>query len=177
VILAARTDKYVESRAFGLQGTHDREAKADLWRGALRSVLQRLNAAGIPVVIVHPIPTLPRAPRECPVARVLLGRCYASISRTEADAGLARATAIEDEAASNASTLALADELCPNGRCAATRDGVIQYRDAEHLSVDGALLLTATFSRAVAAASGAAPRAGAGPASSAVRRDPPRADG
>jgi hypothetical protein len=154
VILAARTDKYLRDPAFGLGSelTHDTDGKRALWNRSLRSVLARLNAAGVPVVLVHPVPTLARAPQECPVLRVLLGRCDASIPRSTADARLRTSTELEAKAAASTtgtSTLAVTDELCPRGRCGSARKGIVQYRDTEHLSVDGALLLTGTFSRAI----------------------------
>jgi peptidoglycan/LPS O-acetylase OafA/YrhL len=156
VVLAARTDKYLRDSAFGLGGelTHDSDRKAVLWNSSLRTILARLNAAHVPVVLVHPVPTLPRAPQECPVVRVLLRRCDASIARSAVDARLGLSTKLEAAAAASTSdtwTIDFADQLCPHGRCASARDGIVQYRDTEHLSVDGALKLTRTFFQAIEA--------------------------
>ena len=71
-----------------------------------------------------------------------------------ADQRLARAIRTERDAVSgtpSAHTLNLTGVLCPERLCVSSRAGVPIYRDAQHLSVDGALGLTDHFSRAIRA--------------------------
>jgi peptidoglycan/LPS O-acetylase OafA/YrhL len=157
VVLAARTDKYLEDSSVGLAATggpmtHDPTAKARLWERALTAMLQRFDAAGVPVLLVHPVPSVPPMPEQCAVLRILLERCGSSASRGAADERLARAIRIEREAVTStpsARALDLTDVLCPDRLCVSSRAGIPVYRDAQHLSVDGALELTDLFSREI----------------------------
>ncbi|MEP7334752.1 MAG: acyltransferase family protein [Actinomycetota bacterium] len=159
VVIAARTDKYLEDSSIGLAAsgglmTHDPAAKARLWQRALSAMLERLDAAGVPVLLVHPVPSVPPMPEQCAVLRILLERCGSSAPRDAADERLARAIRVEREAVTGAPTaraLDLTDVLCPDRLCVSSRAGIPIYRDAQHLSVDGALELTDLFSRAIRA--------------------------
>jgi peptidoglycan/LPS O-acetylase OafA/YrhL len=159
VVIASRTDKYLQDSSIGLATsdgpmTHDPTAKAQLWLHALRAMLEDLEAAGVPVLLVHPVPAVPPMPEQCAVLRILLERCGSSVPRAVAAERLARALRIEREAvagARSARALDLTAVLCPDGLCVSSRAGVPIYRDAQHLSVDGALELTDLFSRAIGA--------------------------
>ena len=65
VIVAARTDMYLDGSEFGLARTdtgthvHRTAAKERLWSQGLQSTIRRLNGDGIPVIVVHPVPELP----------------------------------------------------------------------------------------------------------------------
>ncbi len=159
VVVAARTDKYLDDPAVGLAAgegsmTHDPTAKAQLWLDALRTLLTRLDDAGVPVLLVHPVPSVPPMQEQCAVLRILLARCGSSTPRAVAVERLTRAIRIEREAvtaAPSARALDLTGVLCPDGLCVSSRAGTPIYRDARHLSVDGALELTDRFSRAIRA--------------------------
>ena len=156
VILASRTDDYVEH-----DGGHDgppsspaaADSKARLWRAGLAATLARLNRAGIPVVLVHPVPRLPAAPEGCATVRVLTGTCGGSVRRSGVERELSRSVGAERAAVAAAHAawaLTFDGDLCGATRCAAARHGVAMYRDAEHLSIPGALTLTPRFARAIA---------------------------
>jgi peptidoglycan/LPS O-acetylase OafA/YrhL len=154
VFLAARTDWYIATATTALAGAYDADAKARLWERSLRRTLARLNEARIPVVVVHPVPELPRAPARCAVVRILVETCESSVPLAVADARRRRAVDIETviAAASRASwTLDFARAICRDGRCETARDGIVQYRDSIHLTVDGSLRLTSGFARAISA--------------------------
>jgi peptidoglycan/LPS O-acetylase OafA/YrhL len=160
VVIASRTDTYLEEASIALGAvdgtglTRDPDEKARLWRRSLRSMLRRLDTAGVPVLLVHPVPTVPAMPERCAVLRILLERCGSTVPRAIAAKRIARAIALETDAVtatSSASALDLTDVLCPEGHCASSRSGITLYRDAQHLSVDGALQLTDVFSRAIRA--------------------------
>jgi len=154
VVLAARTDWYLTTPTTSLAGAHDAAGKARLWERSLRRTLARLNGARIPVVVVHPVPELPRAPARCAVVRILAETCESSVALAVADAR--RRLAVDVEAAAAAAsrsswTLDFAGVICRGGRCETARDGIVQYRDSIHLTVDGSLRLTAGFARVISA--------------------------
>jgi hypothetical protein len=154
VVLAARTDWYVATPSTALAGIRDADAKAELWGRSLRRTLARLNGARIPVVVVHPVPELPRAPARCAVVRILAETCESSVPLAVADARRSRAVEIEAAAAAatrSSWTLDFARVICRDGRCETARDGIVQYRDSLHLTIDGSLRLTTGFARAISA--------------------------
>ena len=159
VVLANSATKYVEGTEIGLgtidgRGvTHRPDAKAHLWTRGLGSVLNRLSRAGIPVLLVRQIPQVTQL-EGCAVIRVLIGRCAFAPSRRAVDAELRRTRAAERLAIASApatATINFENELCSSARCFTTHGATLVYRDSAHLSVDGALLLTDGFYRAILA--------------------------
>jgi peptidoglycan/LPS O-acetylase OafA/YrhL len=159
VVIAARTDRYVEGSAVGLGQpgsglSYSPVQKAELWREGLGSFLRRLTRAGVPVVVVHPVPTFAIDPEGCAVVRVLVGRCRATRPRAAVDSQLRRSVEAENAAVAgipNASAASFESAFCDRQTCWSTRAGTGLYRDATHLSVAGALLLTDRFTRLIAA--------------------------
>ena len=160
LVLATRTDFYLQNPddGLGLVGkgglTFNDKAKARLWRLTISSELQRLNEAGVPVLLFNPVPVLPTDPATCSVVRVLTGTCASSLPRSSVDRWLRLAITTEDAAAATApKTLVLnfENQLCGKSRCSSSRNGITLYRDSRHLSVDGALYLTPTIQRAIVA--------------------------
>jgi len=159
VVLASRTDFYLQNPVDGLgfigQGlTFSNTGKARIWRQVLHTTLLRLQAAGVPVLLVQPIPVLPLDPATCAVVRVLLGGCSSSLPRSAVDKWLRLATKTDKAAVrgvKGAWLLDLENQLCEKNRCTTVKNGVSLYRDSRHLSVDGALTLTGTFQSAIAA--------------------------
>jgi hypothetical protein len=81
---------------------------------------------------------------------MLLVSCTGRIARADADRQRGLAIAAERTAAgaaANASLIDLDDELCGATQCAGVRGRTWTYRDIDHLSVAGALLLTDRFER------------------------------
>ncbi|HET7568426.1 MAG TPA: acyltransferase family protein [Gaiellaceae bacterium] len=162
VVVAMRTDGDVGDARIGMAPVagggyaYDPAAKARLVRQSLRSLARRLAAAGIPLLLVHPIPRLAAFdPSGCAAIRVLLGDCGASVTRAEADAARAPTLRLETGALRGvalARTLDPIGELCTPARCSSRRDGVDLYLDQDHLSRAGALRLTPLFVRAIRAA-------------------------
>jgi hypothetical protein len=157
VIVASRTDKYLEDPRVGIRRTDGSTSKvapekARLWAIFQRRVLGRLNDARIPVVLVHTVPSFPPSTDRCSAIRVLTDTCAASLPRTKVDRELARSSEAESAAARGlpaTSTLSVEDALCDERRCTAERAGVTLYRNHDHLSVDGATLLTGRFYQAI----------------------------
>jgi hypothetical protein len=159
VVIAARTDRYVEGSAFGLAEpggglSYSPAQKAELWRQGLAAFLRRLTRAGVPVVVVHPVPTFAIDPGDCAVVRVLIGRCSAVRPRASVDRQLRRSVHAETAAigaVSGASAVSFEPAFCSAETCSSTRAGLGLYRDGAHLSVAGALVLTGRFTRLIAA--------------------------
>jgi peptidoglycan/LPS O-acetylase OafA/YrhL len=158
VVLANRDDDLIgaSSKGFGSADggavAYGRAAKARLWEHGLANVLQRLSRAGIPVLLVRPVPAIPTLPSGCAVIRVLTGSCRGSVARTAVAASLRLTVDAENRAVRLASTAVILDlenDLCGPTRCSSVRDGTVLYRDSDHLTVAGALTLTSVFYRAI----------------------------
>ena len=158
VVLVARSDFYLQNHGDGLavvgKGgfTFSNAGKARLYRQALHSTLERLSTAGVPALVVHPIPVLPLDPQTCAIVRVLLGACSSSLPRSSVDNWLRLAIQTENQGAAGVKlvkTIDFENRLCGKNRCTTVKNGVSLYRDSRHLSVDGALTLTGTFQRAI----------------------------
>lgn len=159
VVVAARSDKYIESAEYRLRDPSGRlvtepAEKARLWEQGLQRTLTRLERAGVPVLLVHPVPAFPETPQSCTTLGILTDGCSSSVSRESAEEQLHRARGVEGAAVaavSNTSALDFEETLCGSDRCSTSRGDTILYRDGEHLSVDGALLLADGFYRAIVA--------------------------
>jgi peptidoglycan/LPS O-acetylase OafA/YrhL len=165
LVVSMAADRYLTQDAFALvdpvtgREADDEVSKRAVWAGGLASVLGKLDAAGIPTVLVHAIPKFGEWDlRNCATLRVMVrpASCApATRSRAEADAARSGAVTAENTAMG---TLALvrgvdfADILCPGGVCKAVRDGTWWYRDGRHLSVGGSLLLTDSMADTIRAA-------------------------
>jgi peptidoglycan/LPS O-acetylase OafA/YrhL len=158
VILAARSDSIVEGAArIGnpamRHGTQSPEEKARLWQRGLEYVLRQLNGAGVPTIVVHPVPAIPNLPAYCSTAAIFNGSCIGSITRTASDARQRRTIAAENRAVASttqSSSLNFEDALCSKTLCSDLRHGMRLYRNSDHLSVAGALTLTPLFKEAIA---------------------------
>jgi peptidoglycan/LPS O-acetylase OafA/YrhL len=140
VLMAFRSDHYVQGSV----------ANARTWRLGTEAVLRRLNAVGAHVALVHPIPRLGVAPQGCSALSLLLVSCTGRIARADADRERGLAIAAERaaaDAAANASVVDLDRDLCGATQCSGVRGRTWTYRDIDHLSVAGALLLTGRFER------------------------------
>jgi peptidoglycan/LPS O-acetylase OafA/YrhL len=158
VVIASRTDKYLglSSYMFAAEDTATSArslvdapaAKAAVYARGLASALRALNASGVPVVLVHPVPHLTYDPSRCAAVDVLRSTCGATEPLSAVRRDLALATSTENAAASAGPLTTTADLeplLCPRGRCSTVRDGVQLYRDDYHLSIDGAEALAPWF--------------------------------
>jgi peptidoglycan/LPS O-acetylase OafA/YrhL len=159
VVTADRSDGYLARNDVGLgllsggPFTYSATDKAVLWQRGLSDLLKQINAANIPVLLVHPVPRqLGVTLGVCAVIRLLLQGCNSPVGRQQATSALASAVRAENEAvahASRASTLTLENELCNATTCATARNGVDLYLDEKHLSEAGASTLEHAFAVAI----------------------------
>jgi peptidoglycan/LPS O-acetylase OafA/YrhL len=129
-------------------------AKAKLWEDGLARVLVRLNDAGIPTLVVHTIPNHfgPNhsfwQAETCPAINIWAHWCGSSLDRVSVERQQRLAREAENRAVAKvtrAASVDFTDDVCSPELCATQRNGVWMYRDATHLSVDGALMLTDRF--------------------------------
>ncbi len=157
LVVAAASPEYIEHESLSLRdpGTgrfvEDRDAKAEIWARGLRSVLERLDRAGVPTLVVHPIPYFAAWDLGlCPAFRLLtdVRDCGDSRSRPVAESYRRRAVGAERAAMAGLAGvrgLDLFDDLCSPESCRTNVGRVWIYRDRTHLSVTGALALTDRF--------------------------------
>jgi peptidoglycan/LPS O-acetylase OafA/YrhL len=159
VIVGTRADPWIEDPHYGLAPantrsfSHTAPTKEVLWAAGLRSEIQLLDRAGVPVIVVHPVPMIALDDGACAVIDVLVDRCHGSIQRKRVDRQLRRTLVAEGSAVrgfKTASILDLESEICTPTTCSTSHDGVVMYRDSGHLSVHGALTLTPAFFAAIA---------------------------
>ena len=164
VIIAARTDWYLRAPGAGqasvaelssTRWTSDPIRKAALFTQGLRGEVRALNAAGVPVVFVHPIPVLPINEQACAVILLIFHGCRGSLRRAAVDVSLRAARQVENNALRSQTAAWSVDfeqNLCSAQACASRRrDGLMLYRDRDHLSVEGARLLTPEFDAVIRA--------------------------
>ena len=164
VVLAGVSDSWIQSDGKLAPSptepwTSDRDEKAVLWAEGLTRTLTRLEEAGIPAVVVHPVPRFPgwNDPNLCAPLRIVLdeGGCGSVISERDALEYARPSMQAEERAVESVpgtSTLDLWPELCPQGMCRTNRDGRWWFRNWNHLSAYGAEALTRPFSRSLATA-------------------------
>jgi hypothetical protein len=133
------------------------ETRAGVWQDGLTTVLRDLEQAGIPTVVVHPVPHFGDVkedwlPATCPAVRIFAKSCGTSIDRGRVERQQQPARDAENRAVAavpGSTAVDFTDVLCSPVACVTDRDGRWLFRDAAHLSVDGALTLTDQFRQLV----------------------------
>jgi len=157
VIAASASDVYIRHEEYALAGQgrtvwqrHPSE-KALLWAKGLERTLRSIRRTGSQVLVVHPIPRLQEGWQagSCAVLSVTLWPQKCGVSRSLDTALDERAIGflaeLQATQATGVLTMDPAKTICPGLSCRAWRDGNWWYRDAGHLSVDGALALAPRF--------------------------------
>jgi hypothetical protein len=131
--------------------------KARIYGAALRRYVLALHRAGVPVLVVDPVPRIPVPHGDlsgCAVVLVLAERCSGSVSLARVRSQLRVARAADREAVRGIADAHVADFtrlLCAADVCASDRGKLAVYRDTSHLSVAGALTLTDRFAALIRA--------------------------
>ncbi|HRI55788.1 MAG TPA: acyltransferase family protein [Anaerolineae bacterium] len=116
------------------------ELDDERWREGSRRVLERLAASVPRVAVLAPTPVLPFHAPECESPRGWLHRLLASPERCSFRLERSRApnvTRILEEAVrgmGSARVVDLNDAVCPQGSCRARVDGLLTFRDQQHLN-------------------------------------------
>jgi hypothetical protein len=161
VILANSSSAYIENNGVHLNdpgsgsAASTPDAKAHSWTSALASVIRPLDT---PTVVIHPIPHFGQwpwdwQPETCPFIRMVTGSCPAGhISEAAVDLQRRRAQSAETSATADLPDVARVDltaDICSPHGCDTNRGMPWLYRDATHLSIDGALTLTDRFRQVI----------------------------
>jgi peptidoglycan/LPS O-acetylase OafA/YrhL len=156
VAIASASSWYIEDDQFTLtdpvsgESHRDVEDKAAMWRVGLRRVVEPLTAAGVDVVLVHPVPRFDGFDlNKCATIWWLVdaARCGMSIERADAERFRARSLAAEAAVAreTGATTIDPLPLLCPGDECRTHRGTTWLWRDMGHISVAAAPLLLGSF--------------------------------
>lgn len=110
------------------------------WSDEFLPVLQVLEEANIPVVVVAASVNVGAYPQTCSIIQVNFRMCPAeqNLSRTELDNGRSYRTSEEKIAVSKVSNAIIFDTLqvlCPNEKCSTFRNGKWWWRDEAHISI------------------------------------------
>jgi hypothetical protein len=159
VVLASRMPEYLSGRGYGEAEEGGRALMAEgaagdarprhaMLRDDFARDLRWLARRARRVVVVLPLPELGFAMDECvggrPIARMLgTGRHRCEVPRADVERRQAGARRLIGEAvvtagAANVAVVDPMDVLCDATSCSAVRDGLVLYRDDDHLSVEGA---------------------------------------
>jgi peptidoglycan/LPS O-acetylase OafA/YrhL len=122
----------------------------------LRIIVERLIAAGIPVLLVVDNPASPFDPPTCLAEKARVRPC------TFARPSIAGPEHLVAEEVDKVRLLDFTDEICGQRRCSPVKGSILVYRDSNHLTKTFALTLTPSFSKVLSELSGnpaqAAPR-------------------
>jgi hypothetical protein len=123
------------------QSGYNRDApQGTNWSDEFVPILQILEEANIPVVVVAASVNVGVYPQACSVAQVWLGLCSADqeLSRSDLDNGRNYRTEEEKLAVSMVGNALIMDTLpvlCPDEKCSTFRNGEWWWRDEAHISV------------------------------------------
>ena len=117
------------------------------YQDALRKTVVDLYKAGHTVVLVQDTPRGLSNPQLCSIPTIVTGGCTESASIEDFTANREVDRRIIETAASDtgASVLDLLAVMCPDGTCSIALDGVVLYRDNDHLSVAASTGLVPEF--------------------------------
>jgi len=134
-------------------GTVDSDEKLAVFEPALAEAVERITAAGHEVLIVQPIPRFGWDPLECSLATILEQACAGSVALGDIEEAQREAWEITQRVADDAGVvvLDLTTVICPAGVCSTvTADGIVLYRDPDHISVSGGAVLEDDFLEVIA---------------------------
>lgn len=153
VVVMASSQEHVQGMR---RKDHRRRATVEEWRAGTRSTLQLLNSVGIPVVLIR---DTPRLGIDVPVC---LGRAQVQVDWNDLDCESSRKQAVDDDvfaaelaAATGLHSITLADFtnlFCGSSHCPPVRNGIVLYKDEDHVTRAYAQLLSRVVWERVAAA-------------------------
>jgi len=125
---------------------------------ALKSTVERLQRSGHDVLLVQDVPQFEGAfawlASDCSTLQIARAACVQEMPLQEARVNQGWVHDLIEGVAkmTSATTVDLTSELCPANACLTVVDGVVRYRDSEHLTVPASEALVPQFTRAVRAA-------------------------
>lgn len=128
------------------------EEAVELYRKGLEPVVERLSAAGIPVIVVAAVPEMTGYTDRTSLLSSAFGSQAFEIGRDEAERFRLPALEVEQALAARYPGVVVHDPipaLCPDDICSTERDGSPVYQDETHLAVPGSLLLADGLEEAI----------------------------
>ncbi len=136
------------------------EERLALWQQSFDATLARFDEAGVPVLVVQPLPVFEEwSLLACSMLTISTdpASCGTEADRTELLADRQDFAAANQASADRfdaVSTIDLFDALCPDSTCVTNDGDTFFYRDGDHLTVERATLLAEDFTPAIQAALG-----------------------
>jgi peptidoglycan/LPS O-acetylase OafA/YrhL len=104
------------------------------WREGYRRALERVAKMSPRVVVIHDVPRMPARVPVC-LARLPARQSECEVPRRQAfNSRAMRAEQAAVRSVAGVEYVDLTDEYCDAGTCYAVRDGIVVYRDADHLA-------------------------------------------
>jgi len=129
--------------------------KRALFRDSLERLVRTLTRAGHQVLVMQSVPSWTADPAwnplRCTVGDITDGTCRAETTRARSEQQFPADRAITSDAvvAGGGQLIEPRDALCSDGICRTEADGVVLYRDDNHLSWRGSALLAPLFVAAI----------------------------
>lgn len=123
------------------------EAYRRTWETAMLATIDRLQAAGIAVVVIEDNPSLYKSYRDC----LALGRGDCGRERKAATASAVEVADFLKTTRPALRIVSLNDQICDDARCPAIRGGQILYRDSNHITATYAGTFAPIFDELLAA--------------------------
>ena len=157
VVVIAGADHYLtnDEWAVGPRGavpSTEAGPKARVWEEALTRTVERLRRSGHSVVLVQTVPLHDAFhPERCSTIAMGQGQCSDDLPRGDAlrQQGLAREVVTRVAGRTGSTTLDLWDFFCRGETCQTQREGLILYRNWNHVSVAASHALTGRFREAL----------------------------
>ena len=113
-------------------------------KAGLDDVVAALESAGIPTIVLTPIPEFPSDVPRCLALKKTAKDCDVAVAKTATAARGAMTHMIDDAAASRhrVASVHIDDVVCPGGTCLAMDGGIVTRSDNDHLSVTYATKIT-----------------------------------
>lgn len=147
-----------------LGSRNDPDQKLEAFRDGLTSTVNALVQSGHQVLLMQTSPKWIGAnqwdPNTCTSVEVISGQCRQrmSLEGAEVEQGSTRAIMTAVSEATGAALWDSWDALCTDGWCSThTEDGVLRYRDANHISVPQSESLTGVLESVLSSASATSP--------------------
>jgi peptidoglycan/LPS O-acetylase OafA/YrhL len=157
VVLSSSSGPWVPEGDVGaVDPLSEMNISADYLEAVLTTTVNELQAMGLEVLLVQPVPHFIREPYdlhydECSLWRILGEGCEVQMPQAFADRmqGNWRQAVVRAGAATDATILDLRSQFCPDQMCSTMIEGVNLYADAVHVSVAKSEQLIPEFTEAM----------------------------
>ena len=133
-------------------------AATDAWGRGLQSTLAKLERAGAPIVLLQDTPRMPVDVPNCLLRHMDNPNACHGTADAAIDTVIAQSERVQTQTVGDAHYLSMNDLLCDASWCPAIADGVVRYRDTNHLSIEYSSSLAAALLSRIAGFVGQQPQ-------------------